>query len=69
MHMKHKETFTWTPEGLYQFKLPNIYKDELKVTKTNNKVQIVDGKKLFTLRDKWREKKLQESYIILLDHL
>ena len=50
--MKHKTVkFTDTPEGLYQFKVPRAYKDELKVkeaemTETNNMAQTVDDNKI-----------------------
>ena len=48
VHMEHKTVkFTRTPEGLYQFKVPQPYKEELKMNqeeKSNNMIQIVDEK-------------------------
>ena len=50
--MNHKTVkFTWTTEGLNQFKVPSAYKGELKekegeMTETNNMVQTVDDNKI-----------------------
>ena len=56
VHMKHKTVkFTCTSEGLYQFKVPNEYKDELKVkqeerTETSNMVHTVNDNKIIPKR-------------------
>ena len=48
--MEHKTVkFTRTPEGLYQFTVPQSYKEELKMNqeeKSNNMIQTVEENKI-----------------------
>ena len=50
VHMEHKTVkSTRTPEGLYQFKVPQTYREELKMNqeeKSNNMSQTVDENKI-----------------------
>ena len=71
MHMKEKTVkFTWTPEGLYQFKVPNTYKNYLKKKKEtkleiSNMVQTVDENKIgYTKRHVERAKAARKPYHI-----
>ena len=73
VHMEHKTVkFTRTPEGLYQFTVPQSYKEELKMKqeeKSNNMIQTVDENKIVHTKRQMERQKLQENCIILLDHL
>ena len=72
VHMKDKTVkFTWTPEGLYQFKVPNRYKSYLKKKKerkieTSNMVQTVDENKIvYTKQQVKRAKTARKLYHIV----
>ena len=72
MHMKDKTVkFTWTPEGLHQFKVPNTYKNYLKKKRetkmeTSNMVQTVDeNKSVYTKRQVERAKTPRKLYHIV----
>ena len=60
--------FTRMPEGLYQFKVPQTYKEELKVNqeeKSNNMIQTVDENKIvYTKRQMERAKIARKLYHI-----
>ena len=74
VHMEDKTVkFTWTPEGLDQFKIPNTYKNYLKKkketkTETSYMVQTVMRTRLCTPNNRWREQRQQGKYIMLWDH-
>ena len=72
VHMKEKTVkCTWTPEGLYQFKVPNTYKNYLKKKKeikleTSNMVQTVDENKIgYTKQQVERAKPARKLYHIV----
>ena len=72
VHMKAKTVkFTWTPEGLYQFKVPNTYKNYLKKKKetkleTSNVVQTVDENKIgYTKQQVERAEAVRKLYHIV----
>ena len=69
VHMEHKTVkFTRRPEGLYQFKVPQTYKEEFKMNqeeKSNNMIQTVDGNKIvYTKRQMERAKVAIKLYHI-----
>ena len=61
--------FTRMPEGLYQFKVPQTYKEELKLNKeekSNNMIQTVDENKIvYTKRQMERAKVARKLYHIV----
>ena len=70
VHMEHKAVkFTRMPEGLYQFKVPQSYKEELKMNqeeKSNNMIQTVDENKIvYTKRQMERAKVARKLYHIV----
>ena len=70
VHMKHKTVkFTRTPEGLYQFTVPQSYKEELKMNqeeKSNNMIQTVEENKIvYTKRQMERAKVARKLYHIV----
>ena len=70
VHMEHKTVkFTRTPEGLYQFTVPQSYKEELKMNqeeKSNNMIQTVDENKIvYTKRQMERAKVARKLYHIV----